>query len=67
MESKIRTISRQAIPPDGTYSGTWGGNVVTFEADGVVYSATAEDAIRTPAARCVVAVSGGVAKAEISQ
>lgn len=46
------------LPSDGEYAGVWGGYKVKFDANGISFSATTRNGIRTIRAKCTVTVIG---------
>ena len=50
-------LVEETWPPCGTYSGTWGGYRVRFNALGHWYDAATHIRIRTPSAPCRVTVT----------
>lgn len=65
MENKIIAI-REKVPqevtlPDGVYSGTWGGNIISLDLDGKNYELETEEGVRTFGVKVIVTINDGVA------
>ena len=56
--SKPKLVLSEREIPFGSYQGTWGGYRAKFFVHGYWYEVETFDGIRTPAAPCVVEVSG---------
>jgi len=64
-ENKIIAI-REKVPqdvvlPDGSYVGTWGGNIISLPLDGKNYELETEEGVRSFGIKVVVTISDGVA------
>jgi hypothetical protein len=54
-------VPQTAMLPDGSYSGTWGGNIIDLSYKGKNYELTTEEGVRGMGIRVVVNVKDGVA------
>ena len=61
MKTQIKSLTKlePARLPDGEYTGSWGGYVVTIMHGGFEYWGNTADGIRTPSAPCIVTVLNG--------
>jgi hypothetical protein len=67
IEGSLEQIAMSSVSPAiGTYEGTWGGYVVTFQANGATWRARTALGTRTPAVPVIVTVTESEITVEVN-